>query len=170
MLVNVNLRQQQCADTLLLLLLLLVCGQVPLLVGPGVRTIFVASDDSQWVEQQIKLVERTDPLWNIVTLAAPKPPKHVENGRNGGSESQSSSRDPVFGLGEEPYAGYFYMRSQGGTASGTYLMASMVRASFIFLEDTRNSYALISRVDPCHVTCGVSLYSCFVVRILVHFG
>ena len=133
MLVNVNLRQQQCADTLLLLLLLLVCGQVPLLVGPGVRTIFVASDDSQWVEQQIKLVERTDPLWNIVTLAAPKPPKHLENGRNGGSEPQSSSRDPVFDLGEEPYAGYYYMRSQGGTASGTYLMASMVRASFIFL-------------------------------------
>ena len=96
-------------------------------MGPGVRTIFVASDDSQWVEQQIKLVEGTDPMWNIVTLSAPKPPKHLKHGRINGSESRSGSKDPVFDLGDEPYDGYYYMRSQGGTASGTYLMASMVR-------------------------------------------
>ena len=97
--------------------------KVPLLVGPGIRTIFVASDDSPWVEQQIKLVERTDPRWNIVTL--PKPTKQQKHSSKNASESHSSSSDPHLG-DTEPYAGYFYMRSQGGTASGIYLMASMV--------------------------------------------
>jgi hypothetical protein len=76
------------------------------------------------VEQQIKLVERTDPRWNIITL--PKPTKQQKHSNNNGSDSQSRSSDPHLG-DTEPYAGYFFMRSQGGTASGIYLMASMVR-------------------------------------------
>ena len=107
-----------------------VLDKVPMLVGSGIRNVFVASDDSSWVEQQIREVRATDPSWNVFTLSAPKSKSSnsSSNSNSGGDKDKSKDKgktvDPYLG-DQEPYDGYFYMRSHGGTASGSYLMASM---------------------------------------------
>eukprot|EP00597_Dinobryon_sp_UTEXLB2267_P001346 CAMPEP_0170060958 /NCGR_PEP_ID=MMETSP0019_2-20121128/2709_1 /TAXON_ID=98059 /ORGANISM="Dinobryon sp., Strain UTEXLB2267" /LENGTH=473 /DNA_ID=CAMNT_0010266675 /DNA_START=382 /DNA_END=1801 /DNA_ORIENTATION=+ len=101
-----------------------VLDKVPLLVGPGKRNVFVASDDGEWVERQIALVKAADPRWNIYTLSQPKQPAKGSGKKDG----TIKDNDPYLG-NDEPYAGYFYMRSHAGTASGTYLFASMELAT-----------------------------------------
>jgi len=88
-----------------------VVDKVPMLVGPLVKNLLVFSDDPHWLQLQIAAMKKISPSWNIYTLPAPKPkeeePKHTH----------------------EPSAGYHYMRSEGGTESGTFLFASIELAS-----------------------------------------
>jgi len=88
-----------------------VVEKVPMLVGPLVKNLLVFSDDPHWLQLQIAAMKKISPSWNIYTLPAPKPkeeePKHTH----------------------EPSAGYHYMRSEGGTESGTFLFASIELAS-----------------------------------------
>jgi hypothetical protein len=91
-----------------------VADKLEMLVGPDVKNIYVASDDSDWVEHQIELMKIELPSVRFFTLQKPKPesPKNVK------------VTDPYLGS-NEPYPGYFYMRSHGGTDSGVHLFASM---------------------------------------------
>lgn len=110
-----------------------VLDKVSLLVGSPSKgnepqpVIYVASDDSDWVEREIARVGRESPpatpRWKIVTLRAPKLPRHSSN-----NSKEAADTDPFLG-DQEPYPGYFYMRSQAGTESGTYLFASMELAT-----------------------------------------
>ena len=93
-----------------------VLDKIPLVVGDDVKNVFVASDDVSWVEQQIQEVRAMDPSWNIFFLPAPN-----NNNNNSNSSNNSNSLDTFKTL----KAKYFYMRSHGGTESGTNLMASM---------------------------------------------
>ena len=74
------------------------------LVDPKVKTLFLASDDEQWMVDEKQAVSKLYPDWKIYFLEAPKP-KDVDK----------KSEDEK----------YHYMRSTGGTASGTFWWATM---------------------------------------------
>lgn len=81
-----------------------VIEKVPVLVGPDVKNIVVASDDPDWVHRQIAAVKKTDPSWNFYTLPHPELPPDVK-----------------LSVKEE----YRYLRSAAGTQSGVFLFASI---------------------------------------------
>ena len=86
-----------------------VIEKIPVLVGPDVKNIIVASDDPDWVERQIIKMKLLAPEWNIYTLSPPRLREVVPR--------------------DEPIPGYHYMRAEGGTESGTFLFASLELAT-----------------------------------------
>ena len=74
------------------------------LVPSEVRTLILASDDEAWMVSEIEAMRQARPEWNVYFLEAPKPENH---------DKKSS---------EEKYN---YMRSKGGTASGTFWWGSI---------------------------------------------
>jgi len=75
------------------------------LVPPAVRTLVLASDDETWMVEEISRMRTERPDWRVFFLEAPK--------LEGGHQKQSGD------------AAYHYMRSTGGTASGTFWWASI---------------------------------------------
>jgi hypothetical protein len=88
-----------------------VVDKVPLLVGPLVKNLVVFSDDPYWLQLQIATMKTLSPSWNIYTLPAPRPEEDLPQQAG------------------EPTKGYHYMRSEGGTESGSFLFASIELAS-----------------------------------------
>jgi len=76
------------------------------LVPPEVRTLILASDDEAWMVSEIEAMRKARPEWKVYFLEAPKPEKP--------SKGAKASQDK-----------YYYMRSSGGTASGTFWWGSI---------------------------------------------
>lgn len=90
-----------------------VVDKVPVLVGPSVKNVVVASDDPDWVHSQIALMKEEAPGWNFYTLPHPQLPEDMKQ-----VDEKTKQRME-----------YQYLRSEGGTESGAFLFASIELAT-----------------------------------------
>eukprot|EP00597_Dinobryon_sp_UTEXLB2267_P001425 CAMPEP_0170066564 /NCGR_PEP_ID=MMETSP0019_2-20121128/6216_1 /TAXON_ID=98059 /ORGANISM="Dinobryon sp., Strain UTEXLB2267" /LENGTH=570 /DNA_ID=CAMNT_0010273689 /DNA_START=425 /DNA_END=2137 /DNA_ORIENTATION=+ len=88
--------------------LLKVIEKAELMVPPHVRSLVLASDDVEWLDEQIQIAKTVAPHWKIFVL--PDPTK----------TSESSARR-LYGTAKS----YQYVRSEAGTDSGVYFHASI---------------------------------------------
>jgi hypothetical protein len=113
------------------------------LVEPSVRTLFVTTDDEEWLDQQREVLRSTHPEWTVLNLHAPhhryRPPAATAAAATAeGSASSSVSSGGAIAIAAQAAGGkgssaaasappdeYEYMRLGAGTASGVLLHGSI---------------------------------------------
>ena len=93
-----------------------VIDKAEMMVRPSVRNLLVATDDFAWLEEQIDVVKKSSPDWNIYSLPPPSP-----NDRNNDNDNNTTIDRKLYGNPKN----YHYIRSGGATASGVYFHASL---------------------------------------------